>query len=84
MRDLGVFPQAVQLDAVAVVYVDVLFLRDGKVLVVVQPLDVPDHLAQLQLAAQLALAPVHGRDVALSACQQQLPPVPRVLACIRS
>lgn len=30
MRDLGVFPQAVQLDAVAVVYVDVLFCATAK------------------------------------------------------
>lgn len=64
------------LDAVPVVDVDVLLLRHGKELVVMQPLDVPDRLAQLNLAAQLSFSPVHRRDMALAPTEQQLSSVP--------
>jgi hypothetical protein len=59
-------------DAVPVVDVDVLLLRHGKELVVVQPLDVSNRLAQLNLTAQLSFPPVHRRDMALPPTEQQL------------
>lgn len=37
MRDLDVFLQAMELDAIPVVDVDVFLLRDGEILVVVKP-----------------------------------------------
>ncbi len=75
--------EAVELDAIGVVDVDVLLLGHGKELVVVEEAGVPDGLAQLQLAPQLALAPVHGRDVALPPSQNEVPAVSAVLAHIR-
>lgn len=84
VRDVDVFPQVVQLHAVAVVDVNRLLLRHGKVLIVVQPLDVPDCLAQLYLTTQLPLPPVKRRNVTLPAPYQQLPPVARVVAQVRT
>jgi hypothetical protein len=77
--DLAVLGQAVQLDTVPVVDVDVVLLRNGEELVVVQPPRVPDGLPQLQLAPKLAFPPVHRGDVALAPRQQQLPAISRVL-----
>lgn len=37
MRDLDVFLQAMELDAIPVVDVDIFLLRDGEILVVVKP-----------------------------------------------
>lgn len=41
-----------------------------------------DGLAQLQLATQLALPEVHRRNMTLAPGEQQLPPIPRVIAMI--
>lgn len=78
------FSQVVQFHAVPVVDIYVLFLRHGKVLVVVQPFGVAYRLVELQFASELALAPVHGRDVTLASSQKQFAPVAAVVANVRS
>lgn len=68
-----------ELDAVGVVYVDVLLLRYGKVLVVVKPSGISNRLAELQLTPQLPLPPFHSRNVPFPPCHQQIPSVPAVV-----
>jgi len=45
--DLSVLPQAVQFDAVRIVDIDVFFLGQGKVLVIMKPLRITNRLAEL-------------------------------------
>lgn len=76
--------QAVNLHPVAVVYVDVFLLGNGKHLVIVQPLGIPHGLAELQFAPKLPIPPVHCRDMALPPRQQEIPSVSCVVADIRA
>lgn len=83
MRDLRMFPQAVDLDTIPVVDVGILLLRSSEELVVVKPSHIPNRLTKLSLTTQLAFPPVERRDVTLATSQQQLPSVASVLAQIR-
>lgn len=82
MRNLNVLFQAVELDAIGIVYVDVLLLRYRKELVVVKKAGIPNGLPQLQFAAELAFPPVHGRDMPFPPRQDQISPVSAVLAIV--
>lgn len=81
---LQVLLQAVELNTVVVVNVGILLLCDGKELVVVQPARITDSFSQLKLAAQLALTPVHRRNMALPSGQQQIASVASIIRAVRS
>src|SRR4051812_17307585 len=82
MRHLDMFPQAMKLHTIRVVNVDILLLRDRKVLVVVKPAGITYRLAQLQFTPELPLSPIHRRNMAFPPRQQQVPPISRIVAHI--
>lgn len=84
MSGLDMLVQTVQLDTSMIVYVDVFLLRDGEVLVVMQPFGVANRLSQLQLTTQFACSPVHRRNMTLSSRKQQVSAIPRIVCTIRS
>ena len=77
--DFDVLVQVVNLDTAVIVDVDILFLGDSEVLVVVQPLSIPHSLTELQFTSQLATPPVHGRNMSLPASEQKILSVPGVI-----
>ena len=82
VRHINQLGQPVKLHALAVVNVDGTGLRGGKVLVIVQPANVPDRVLQLELAGQLAVPPIDHGHVTLATGEQQVPPVARILGQI--
>lgn len=73
---LGVVLEAVHLDPALVVDVGVLFLRGREEELIVQEAHVARRLTDLHLTHQLALAPVHHRQVAACTAEQHVAPVP--------
>ena len=76
--------EAVELNALVVVYVGPLTLRDRVHGLNVQPLDVVDGLHHVDLAVQLLRLPVEGGHMSARAPEQQVPACARVVEAIRA
>ena len=74
--------EPVDLDAILVIYVGILFLCGSKKGVVVQPAHISDSFADLNLARQFATLPVECSKVTFSSTKQEMSTITCVIASV--
>jgi hypothetical protein len=75
----NVIAKAMNLNARMIVDVGVLFLGDGKILVVMQPFGVTNCLIQMQFAAGLPSTPFTCRNMTFSPGKQKTSAIPSIV-----